>query len=156
MGEPIMNKQANTDAWRRKLYSDHAKQTWTDIQSSTDSFDKSLLTISSGALGLSLAFIKDIVPLSQAVWLPSLYISWAAFVICILVTVFSFRLSVAALNEHLGHLQKYYLDEKQEYLNMKSCYSMLLTVFTWAAAISFLAGVVSTVLFCFVNVWRNH
>jgi len=43
------------------LYNKHAGQAWTDQQTSSDDFDKNLLTLSSVLLGFSLAFIKDIV-----------------------------------------------------------------------------------------------
>jgi len=52
---------------RQKLCDEHRRQIWQDIQSSADNFDKYILTLSSGALGLSLSFIKDIVPLGTAV-----------------------------------------------------------------------------------------
>jgi len=39
------------DKRRRDLWDEHRRQTWQDIQSSTDSFDKNLLAVSSAALG---------------------------------------------------------------------------------------------------------
>jgi len=36
-----------------------------------EAFDKALLTLSAGALGVSLAFIKDVAPLSTAICLTS-------------------------------------------------------------------------------------
>ena len=50
------------------------------MQSGSDNYDQSLLTLSSGALALSLAFIKDVVALKDAhhVWM--LFASWFAFV----------------------------------------------------------------------------
>ena len=146
-GEPEADSQL-----RRDLYTTHAKQAWDDIQSSTDNFDRSLLTLSSGALGLSLAFIKDIVPFNCAVWPRALYASWISFAACIVMTVFSFRLSIAAQNKHLEYLAKYYLETKQEYFNKKSAYSKGLSVFTWLASVFFLVGVTCTVLFCLKNV----
>ena len=50
----------------KELYAKHIAQTWSDQQASSDSFDNNLLTFSSAALGLSLAFIKDVVPRFQA------------------------------------------------------------------------------------------
>ena len=61
---------------RLELYNEHRRQAWQDIQMSTDQFDRSLLTLSSGALVLSLAFIKDAVPLKDAVGIYWLYSSW--------------------------------------------------------------------------------
>jgi hypothetical protein len=53
MNEGSTNQAQADDALRWQLYNDHKKQAWEDIQSSTDSCDQSLLTLSSGGLGLS-------------------------------------------------------------------------------------------------------
>ena len=145
----------NAEQRRWELYSEHRKQAWEDIQSSTDSFDQSLLAVSSGALGVSLAFIKDVVPLKEAVWLTLLYASWVSFAACIVLTVFSFRLSIKAQERHLEYLPKYYLEGNQEYSTRKSGYAKTLTVFTWLAAALFLVGLTCTVIFCVENVSRN-
>jgi hypothetical protein len=76
---------------REALHDALAAQARTDQQASSDSFDNQLLTFSSALLGLSLAFIKDIVPLNIAVWMPCLYSSWVVLAICILSTIASFR-----------------------------------------------------------------
>jgi hypothetical protein len=154
VSESTIQKSDAASQPERELYIAHAKQAWDDIQSSTDSFDQSLLTLSSGALGLSLAFIKDIVPFKQAVWSKTLYASWIFFAACVVLTVFSFRLSIAAQNKHLEYLAKYYLERRQEYFNKKSVYSKILSVFTWLASAFFLLGLVCTVLFCLKNVGR--
>lgn len=155
MSESTTQTESNAASQpERDLYIAHAKQTWNDIQSSTDSFDQSLLTLSSGALGLSLAFIKDIVPFKEAVWSKTLYASWISFAVCVVLTVFSFRLSIAAQGKHLEYLAKYYLERRQEYFNKRSVYSKVLSVFTWLASAFFLIGLVCTVLFCLKNVGR--
>jgi len=140
------------DRRRRDLYDEHRRQTWQDIQSSTDNFDKNLLAVSSAALGFSVAFIKDIAHLPTAVWHPVLYASWICFAACIVITVFSFRLSVVVLNRHLGYLREYYENRKEEFLTKKSAAGHVLEGFTWAAAFFFLAGIICTMVFCIRNV----
>jgi hypothetical protein len=54
---------------RWNLYLEQERLARQNIRDSTSDFDKNLLALSSGALGISLAFIKDIVPLEQAMWL---------------------------------------------------------------------------------------
>src|SRR5580692_9406356 len=87
-----------------ELYDLHRDKVWEDIKSGTESFDKYMLTFSSGALALSLAFIKDVVPLGRAVWITSLIGSWIAFVLCILVTLMSFQFSIKALESTIPAL----------------------------------------------------
>lgn len=139
------------DQRRIELWDEHRKQAQEDIQSSTDSFDKNLLTVSSAALGFSIVFIKDIVPLNKAVWHSVLYASWLCFAACIVITVFSFQVSVAALRKHLEYLQQYYQEKDETFLNKKSLPEIVLKWFTWAAAVFFLAGIICTVVFCIKN-----
>ena len=106
---------SDDDKRRQELYDAHLKQTWQDIQSSTDDFDKNLLAVSSAALGLSVGLIKDIIHFPTAVWHPVLYASWWCLAACIVVTVLSFRLSVIALKKHLGYLYEYYIEKNEEY-----------------------------------------
>jgi hypothetical protein len=139
------------DKRRQDLYDAHLKQTWQDIQSSTDDFDKNLLAVSSAALGFSIAFIKDIVHLPTASWHSVLFASWLLFVACIVITVFSFRLSVAALNKHLEYLHCYYENKDEKFLTKKSTAGIVLNWFTWAAAACFFAGILCTIAFCVKN-----
>lgn len=143
----------NDDKRRRELWDEHRKQAWQDIQSSTDNFDKNVLAVSSAALGFSVVFIKDVVhlPIASAAWPHVLYASWLSFAACIVITVFSFRLSVAALNKHLKYLQNYYEDRDEKFLTKKSVAGIVLDWFTWAAAVFFLAGIICTVVFCMKN-----
>ncbi len=143
------------DKRRRDLYDEHRRQTWQDIQSSTDNFDKNLLAVSSAALGFSLAFIKDFAHLPTAAWRPLLYTSWLCFAACIVITMFSFRLSVAALNEHLEYLREYYEKKNDEFLTKKSMAGKVLDVFTWLAAVLFLGGIICTMIFCIKNVGKE-
>jgi hypothetical protein len=137
---------------RRDLYDEHRRQTWQDIQSSTDNFDKNLLAVSSAALGFSLVFIKDFIQLPSATWRTVLYVSWMCFAACIVITVFSFRLSVTALNKHLKFLEKYYAEKNDVYLTKRSGADITLDVFTWTAASLFLAGIICTMMFCIKNI----
>src|SRR2546428_3671886 len=93
-----------------ELHDEHRRKVWEDLRSGSENFDKYLLTFSSGALGLSITFIKGVVPLEKAVWIPSLIASWIAFLLCILVTLISFRISIRALEKMVPHLNQFYLD----------------------------------------------
>jgi hypothetical protein len=137
-------------------FSKHREQAWRDRQSSSDEFDKNLLTFSSGALGLSLAFIKDIVPLKNAsnMWL--LYCSWFALVLCIMATIFSYPLSMKALDKHLIHLEDYYIRGKLRSLNPQNRWSDSVTAARITGGLFFLAGVIATVIFVFLNINKGR
>lgn len=141
---------------RQDLYAKHAEQAWKDLQASSDDFDRNLLTFSSAALGLSLSFVKDFVPLKSAVYKPCLYGSWIAFASCILVTIFSFPISLQAQKAHVKHLQKYYLDNDPAYLDKPSLWSRGVTACSVLGGIFFLAGLAGTVIFAIENAMRIH
>lgn len=62
----------------------------------TLALDRSLLTLSAGAIGLSLVLLERFAPTGLEVW--SLIASWAAFVAAMVATLWSFRMSQ-------GHLE---------------------------------------------------
>ena len=137
---------------RYDLFLEHQKQDWENIQSSSDEYDKSVLTLSSGGLALSLAFLKDIVPLKDASGLSLLYCSWGAFTIAIFLTVLSFRLSILAHEEHLEHLRKYYLEDKRDHYNKPSRLTSALGILSWIAGASFVLAVTATIIFACINI----
>jgi len=139
------------DKRRRDLYDAHLKQTWGDIQSSTDNFDKNVLAVSTAALGFSIAFIKNVGGQPVVHWKMLLFISWVCLAACVVITVFSFRLSVVALNRQLSYLYEYYENKNQEFLKKKSMAGIALDWFTWGAALFFFVGIICTMVFCIRN-----
>lgn len=63
----------------KKLYGEFLAETHKREMASTDNFDKSVLTLSSAGLGLSMSFLKDFVGYA-IVWPWVLYGSWILFV----------------------------------------------------------------------------
>jgi len=139
---------------RWQLYRELVRDSEQDRRASSDEFDKAMLTLSSGALGLSLAFIKDIVPLKEAASIDWLYASWGCFILCIVVTVLSFRFSMFALEQYEPFLQRYYLEQDKSARNHQSIWNRLVTGCAWAGFGVFLAGLIFTVLFVSINISR--
>lgn len=151
---PIESAAKADDALRWQLYNDHKKQAWEDIQSSTDSYDQSLLTLSSGVLALSIGFIKDIVPLQQATHLGLLYFSWVSFGLCILTTVLSFQFAIAAQREHLIFCWKFYVGRNDSYRDKRGKFSKWLGRCTIVAGSLFVLALACTITFAIGNVAR--
>lgn len=153
--DEVQAKSAKADDdLRWQLYTDHKKQAWEDIQTSTDSYDQSLLTLSSGGLGLSIAFIKDIVPLHVATWLMLLYTSWIAFGLCILTTVVSFQIAIATQREHLANCWKVYVERDDSCRDKQGKNSRRLKWCTIVAGSLFVLALACTVVFAVKNVGR--
>lgn len=120
--------------------------------SNTENFDRSILTISSAALGLSLTFIKNIVALETAIHVWMLAAAWSLFVLAILVTLASFLLSQRGLALQDEYAQQYYLHRKDEYLNKDNQFANLTQAATYVSGASFVLAFVTLVLFVFVNI----
>lgn len=65
---------------------------------SSSQFDKQVLFVASGALGISLAFIKDIVTLNIATYKSLLILSWISFGAVIIFCIMSHYTSLKAIN----------------------------------------------------------
>lgn len=71
---------------------------------SSSQFDKQILYIASGALGISLAFIKDIVKLDVATNKVLLLLAWIFFGAVILLCILSHYTSLKAINYRIENL----------------------------------------------------
>jgi len=71
---------------------------------SSSQFDKQLLFFASGALGLSFAFIKDIVKLDAATHKCILIASWALFGVVIILSIISHYTSLKAINTKIQNI----------------------------------------------------
>lgn len=148
---------ATVDKNWQEWYWKQAEPVQQDINSGTDSLDKNMLALSSGALGVSLAFIKDIVPLGQATWICLLIISWCAFALCMTTTLLSFEFSIAGLKKHRDLLDEMLKAKNPELAkNQGSGWSRAVVVCRHTALILFLAGLACTVVFVIKNVSSFH
>lgn len=69
---------------------------YTSLCRDISEFEKNFLFISGGILAFSITFIKDIIKLDQAIWLPLLFASWAFIISSIAIMMYSFLHSAAA------------------------------------------------------------
>jgi hypothetical protein len=156
MSEEVLGNDEKELKRREALHDALAAQARTDQQASSDSFDNQLLTFSSALLGLSLAFIKDIVPLNIAVWMPCLYSSWVVLAICILSTIASFRFGIEAQKKQADYLYLYYIEKKKEYFNKKTGWTTAILWCSYVGSATFLVGLVLTISFAIRNVSHSR
>src|SRR5215470_16827748 len=68
----------------------------TDLhEKATDSFDRAVMTLAGGALGISLAFVHDVAPKPRHTWVMG--VSWLLFALSLLLTLLSFLTSESAV-----------------------------------------------------------
>lgn len=118
-------------------------------------FDKAILTLAAGALGLSLAFIRQISPEPQSWSIPVLAIAWAGFCLSILSTLISFLTSQQACSRQLQILEARYVPEEGEAslkeANNKNTPATWTRWFNYLSIVFFVVGVVLLAVFSIFN-----
>jgi ABC-type Fe3+-siderophore transport system permease subunit len=104
---------------------------------SSSQFDKQVLFLASGALGLSFAFIKDIVKLAVATnkWL--LISSWSLFGVVILLSIISHYTSLKAINKKIHNLNAKEDKGSKKFNSYTKWFNILMIVFL-ALSLAFL------------------
>lgn len=119
--------------------------------SSSENFDKSILTYSSGGLALSLAFLKDFIPIKTASMPYLLYGSWSLFVLATALTIISFLVSYRAQTLSIKFAEKYYLEGDVKYLNKTSWCDLYTRCSNQLAGGAFIIALIFTSVFVAIN-----
>lgn len=112
-------------------------------QESQRDYDKAILTLSGGALGISFAFFKDIVGNNPIQFSFLLLISWICWSLSLTSILFSFLSSQRALRKAIQQI-----DSNQEPRNIANCITVILNI---ASGILFVLGLISIAIFVFIN-----
>ena len=109
--------------------------------------DKTLVSLSGGALVLSMTFIDKLAP--AKLWLPILFTSWVAFTISIICVVISLRSTQTALSNHGDYLntltaefEKNLESGKIGTVTTSAMHHKTVAWLNWAAVAAFLAGII--------------
>lgn len=81
---------------------EHRKHLVSAEQKAQEDYDKTLVSLSGGALGISFIFLKDIVGLVNVNQKYLLFISWLCWGISIMLVLFSFFTSILALRKAIA------------------------------------------------------
>jgi hypothetical protein len=121
-----------------------------------DNYDKSLLTLSSALLGISLTFIDNVVPLGNALWKWALVASWACFALTILTVLASIMYGQHCLNQLAKSAKVYFLEHDKSSNGISENIRRRLFWFNCANGAIFFSGVVLMVVFVSVNILRGE
>ncbi|AON53122.1 hypothetical protein [Herbaspirillum seropedicae] len=135
----------------RKTFEDLSAEARKRQLSSSENFDKSILTYSASGLALSLTFLKDFIPITKAEWAWTLYGSWVFFVLSIILTTFSFAISYRVQEDAIEIYYKYYIEREESYLGKQSPYEKLLKWFNRISSYTFIAAIVTSAWFIGFN-----
>lgn len=85
---------------------------YSSLSRDLDAFEKNFILISSGMLAFSITFIKDIVKIEGALWLPFLFIGWFLILCSIGFMMFAFLSSVNGSTSLWKIVDDYIVQEK--------------------------------------------
>jgi len=115
-------------------------------------YDKWILTLSGGALGLSITFIEKIANNPTPDTLFWLKFSWAFLVISLLTALLSLVTSQSAIRENRKELDSANSNGRAPSLSFPRWFSCLTNILNWGSLISFILGVIFLCVFSFKNV----
>jgi hypothetical protein len=151
-----MDSQATDDPKvRQELYAKTRDDLLKRQLSNSENADRAVLTVSAAALGFSLAFIKDIVPLGTAIYQALLYLSWLCFVLAIVITLASFFTSQRAISAQLVLAERYYLQYEEDALKTRPLPATVTDWLNLAGAVSFVVGILATCAFVAINLGKE-
>ena len=134
-----MSENLDKDEYRRLLIETEQK--------AQEGFDKAILSLSGGALGISFAFVSDIVPLDSAGCLILLLLGWFCWTVAVALTLLSYFSSTQALRKAIEQL-----DDKKD-VTPDTGFDKLTQCLNIWSGILFIAGVLLVSLFVATNVW---
>jgi hypothetical protein len=119
-----------------------------------DSFDKYLLTFSTGSLYLSIIFISSFKEYKSLEFLSVLAIGWLVFLISIISSLLSIFFTIYAHNRQISLIDQdiQELQVNGEVINGKNCFNSWITFFQISAISGFIAGIAILSIFFMLNI----
>ena len=149
------NKDGNQEL-RLKLYAETRADLLKRQLSNSENADRAILSVSTAALGFSLAFLKDIVSLPEASFPCMPYLSWASFTLAIVVTLVSFFTSQRAIDEQLLLAQRYYVERDDTAASIRPRQATVTDMLNKAGAVLLVLGLLITCMFVGINLWKGN
>ncbi len=110
-----------------------------------EDYDKTIITLSGGALGVSMVFIKDVLG-SSIVDINNLQWAWGCWAASLLCVLFSFFLSQQAFRKAI-----FQVDDRKELKSPGGIFSTLIQIANPLGGVLFLLGVVFIIIFAGSN-----
>ncbi len=120
--------------------------------SNTENYDKTILSLSSAGLALSLSFFKFVVPIKMASYLWLIVGSWGAFLLTIISSLIAYLISNRAIDHQLDIATDYYINKKASAATEKNKLSIWNNRLNYLVAFSFSIAIIMMVIFVMLNI----
>jgi len=105
-----------------------------------EQFDKLIVYLNSGALVLTIAFVKDITKITKETDTTLLILSWSSFVVSLLLILLSHKSALASTN--------YEIKEKER---TSDCFDIITTILNWLSFLILITGLILFIIFISKN-----
>jgi len=133
---------------RNELYQKTREDLLKRQLSNNENFDRSILTLSSAALALSVAFLRGA---NSHNCFPILVLAWVGFVATIIMTVVSYLASQTGIARQLDLAERYYLKNDDSALAAKNCAADWTDRCAYASATSFVLAIILLLIYFAMN-----
>jgi hypothetical protein len=117
-----------------------------------EGFDKTLLTLSSGALGLTLTFIKDIIDLDNAKFTVFLFLCWLSWALSLCMILLSYNSSISSFQKIRMQIDRGEVDTiLKSRKHLGEPFRTWTSIFNHGGLITFLIGVLFIIIFISLN-----
>ena len=137
--------------YRKKLLADTRADLLRRQLSNAENYDKAVLTLSTAALGFSVGFLKDFVPIAAAKWPNTLYLSWYALAGALIATILSYFASQRAITLQIKRAEDYY-DRGSDDALPRTISAVATDYLNYLSGGLFIAGIVLTTAFVSQNI----
>jgi hypothetical protein len=152
--EVIQDDNQNEDHQKRviQIYDAYRDDLRKRQLSNNENYDKTILTLSSSGLALSLTAIKFAIPLATAKYLFLLQSSWWLFGATILIAIIAYPISNVALNKQLENAEDYYARGIEDAFSRKNWYSIINDQLNIVAGLAFIIATAAIIAFVTFNI----
>ena len=145
--DKVMNDQSDKETYYK------IRQSYDDAELEVSGrYDKWILTLSGGALGLSITFIEKIAKNPTPETLFWLKLSWGCLVISLLSALLSLVTSQSAIRENRKELDIAYSEKRDPNLGFPRWFTNFTNVLNWGSLFLFIVGVIFLCVFSFKNI----
>jgi len=153
MGDNNQNASSKHEEQKYQVYLEERKSLIEQKIEGATSFDKSILTLSSGALGLSLLFIEKIAPEIKPGTTCLLVLAWVFFGLSILSTLISFLTSQSACDKQVEILEALFCEDAGDKSKCgQNKYAYVTQLLNYGSIAIFIIGVIFLIVFSSINV----
>lgn len=143
------------DPERIRIYEKIREELTQNQRSNAENFDKGILTLSSAGLGISVAFLDNIIKLPAATCHFLLYSSWVLFILTIITTLLSYIMGQKGIKLHLHFAHEYYLEEKESFLTKENRYAKFVDKYSSWTISFFISAIITLMLFIIINIHKG-